>query len=245
MDSRHGLLGIAMRLAAATAFALLAALIKLASDAGIGTVELVFYRFAFGFIPLAIWIALRRDWGAWRTQRPGAHIGRAALGLLTMALTFGALAWLPLAEATTIAFAAPLLSVVLSATILREPVGRYRWSAVAAGLLGVVIVMRPGGGGAPLAPLGLALAVAGARGVAGVTITRRQIGRTEGTATVVLWFTGLSLVASGLLMPFFGEAHDLDGWLLLAGVGIAGGLGQLFMTTSLRYASVSRVVPFD
>jgi drug/metabolite transporter (DMT)-like permease len=244
-DSRRRLLGIAMRLAAATCFALMAAIIKLASEAGTGTVELVFYRFAFSFIPLLAWIAARREWDAWRTERPGAHVGRAMLGLATMALTFGALVWLPLAEATTIAFAAPLLSVVLSAAILREPVGRYRWGAVAAGLIGVAIVMRPGGSHAPLAPIGLALAIAGALGSAGVTITLRQIGRTEGMTTVVLWFTSLSCAATALLMPFYGRGHNLPGWLLLAAIGILGGIGQLFMTASLRHAPVSAVVPFD
>jgi drug/metabolite transporter (DMT)-like permease len=244
IDSRRRLPGIAMRLASATCFALMAAAIKLGGDAGIGTFELVFYRFAFGLVPLLGWIAARGEWNAWRTRRPAAHVGRGVLGLVTMALTFGALAWLPLAEAITIAFAAPLLSVALSALLLREPVGYHRWSAVAAGLIGVAIVMRPGGGPA-LPAIGLALAGAGALGVAGVTITLRQIGRTEGPATVVLWFTCLSLAATGLLMPWLGKAHDAHEWLLLAAVGLTGGAGQLFMTTSLRFAPVSTVVPFD
>jgi drug/metabolite transporter (DMT)-like permease len=240
---QNRLLGIALRAGAVSCFGFMAAAIKLGEDAGIGTLELVFYRFLFGLAPLLAWIAWRRDFGVWRTRRPLAHIGRAVLGLVTMTLTFNALAWLPLAEATTMGFVAPLFAVMLSALILREPVGRHRWSAVALGLVGVAVVMQPGGEALPLA--GLLIALAGAFGVAAVTITLRQIARTERPTTVVLWFTCFSLLATGTTMPFAGQAHDSYQWLLLVGVGTAGGVGQLLMTASLKAAPVSVVVPFD
>jgi drug/metabolite transporter (DMT)-like permease len=194
-------------------------------------------------VPLLLWIWRTGNRDVWRTTRPAAHVWRAALGLTTMVLTFSALSYLPLAEATTIAFAAPLFAVVLSAAALKEQVGRHRWSAVALGFVGVLLVMQPHGESFPL--LGLALAIAGALGVGAVTITLRQIGRTEGTQTIVLWFTCLSLLAVGLLMPFYARAHDGRTWLILVALGGFGGLGQLLMTASLRYAPVSAVVPFD
>jgi drug/metabolite transporter (DMT)-like permease len=87
--------------------------------------------------------------------------------------------------------------------------------------------------------------VGGALGVAAVTITLRQIGRTESTPTIVLWFTTLSMIASGFLLPFYGEGHSSREWLILAGLGLSGGIGQLFLTSSLRFAPVSVVVPLD
>ena len=240
---QNRLLGIALRVGAATSFGLMAAAIKLGHEAGIATPELVFYRFAFGLPPLLAWMALTGSFGAWRTQRPAMHIGRGVLGLVTMTLAFVALAFLPLAEAATIGFVAPLFSVVLSALVLKEPVGRYRWSAVAVGFVGVIIVMQPAGSHLP--PVGLALALASALGVAAVTITIRQMGKTESTPTTVLWFTGFSMLATGTLLPFYGEAHDAHEWLILAGLGLAGGIGQLFLTSSLRFAPVPVVVPFD
>ena len=240
---QNRLLGIGLRIGAATSFGFMAAMIKLGHEAGIHIVELVFYRFAFGLPPLLAWIAFTRDFGAWRTERPLAHLTRGVLGLTTMVLAFSALAFLPLAEATTIGFVAPLFSVMLSALILAEPVGRYRWSAVATGFVGVLIVMQPSGSGLP--PLGLALALLSALGVAAVTIAIRRIGRTESTPTTVLWFTGFSMLASGALLPFFGEAHDAAGWAILIALGLFGGLGQLFLTSSLRFAPVPVVVPFD
>lgn len=241
--AQNRLAGIGLRVGATTCFAFMAATIKLGYEAGVSTPELAFFRFAIGLVPLLGWIAWSRNHGAWRTQRPIAHAARAAIGLTTMVLAFSALAYLPLAEATTIGFAAPLFAVALSALILKEKVGRHRWSAVAIGFLGVLVVMRPGG--TQVEPIGLALAIAAAFGVGLVTITIRQIGRTEGTQTTVLWFSLLSILLLSALMPFYASAHPPRTWLILTALGLFGGFGQLFLTSSLRFAPVSVVVPFD
>ena len=241
--TQNRLLGIGLRIGATASIGCMAASIKLGHEAGINTPELIFYRFALGLPPMLAWMALTREFGAWRSRRPLAQIGRAALGLATMSFVFSTLYYLPLAEATTIGFAAPLFSVILSALILSEAVGRHRWSAVAIGFAGVLIVMQPSGSHLP--PIGLALALMAALGVATVTITIRQIGKTEGTLTTVLWFTAFSMIATGLFLPFYGEAHDARQWLILVALGLSGGLGQLFLTSSLRFAPVSVVVPFD
>jgi drug/metabolite transporter (DMT)-like permease len=240
---QNRLLGIALRIGATTCFAFMAAMIKLGYTAGVSTPELAFYRFAFGLPPLLIWIGWSRNPGAWRTERPMAHVSRAIIGLTTMLLAFGSLAYLPLAESTTIGFAAPLFAVALSALVLKEQVGRHRWSAVALGFVGVLIVMRPGGTHVP--PIGLVLALLAAFGVGVVTITIRQIGRTESTQTTVLWFSLLSMLALATTLPFYARMHDAQTWGILAALGLFGGMGQLFLTSSLRFAPVSVVVPFD
>ena len=240
---QNRLLGIGLRLGAATSFGIMAAMIKLGDQAGISIPEMAFYRFLFGLPPLLAWMAWTRNFGAWKTRRPLAHLTRGILGLGTMVLAFTGLTYLPLAEATTISFVAPLFSVMLSALILRERVGRYRWSAVALGFVGVLIVMRPGGGNLPA--IGLALALGAALRVALVTITIRQIGRTESTPTTVLWFSLFSILAVGTFMPVYGQWHDVRGWTILFALGLSGGIGQLFLTSSLRFAPVPVVVPFD
>ena len=241
---QNRLLGIGLRVGAATSFAIMAAMIKLGYDAGVSTPELVFYRFTFGLPPLLGWIILSRNYGAWRTQRPFAHLTRAAIGLSSMVFAFSALDYLPLAEATVISFAAPLFSVILSVLILKEQVGRHRWSAVAIGFIGVLIVMQPGGTHLPM--IGLVIAAMAAFGVACVNITIRQIGRTEGAQTTVLWFTLTSMLIVGLFfMPFYARAHGGGTWAVLVALGLAGGAGQLFLTASLRYAPVPVIVPFD
>ncbi len=240
---QNRLLGIGLRVGAATSFAFMAAAIKLSADHGVHLAEIAFWRFAFGLPPLLLWMALTGSLGAWRTKRPLAHLWRGAIGLSTMVVAFSAVTLLPLAEASTLSFIAPLFSVALSALFLGEQVGRHRWTAVAVGLAGVMVVMQPGG--TRLDPVGLALAVLAALGVAGVTITLRQIGKTERTPTIVFWFTCFSMLGTGLFLPVYGQPHDAGTWAILLGLGLSGGIGQLFLTSSLRFAPVPVVVPFD
>ena len=115
---QNRLLGIGLRVGAATSFAFMAAGIKLAAAQRVNVPEIAFYRFAFGLPPLLVWIALTGSFGAWRTARPLAHLWRGVIGLSTMVVAFSAVTLLPLAEATTLSFIAPLFSVALSALVL-------------------------------------------------------------------------------------------------------------------------------
>lgn len=234
---------IAFRLGAAVGFTVMAALIKVAADAGVAVVEIMFWRFAFGLPPLFGFIALRSSFQVVRTRHFPAHLWRAAIGLTAMYLSFRALTLLPLAEATTISFAAPLFAIALSALMLGEQVGPRRWSAVAIGFVGVLIVADPGG--ESLLAAGLAFAVGGAIGVAAVTIAIRRIGRTEAPETTVFWFTTLSLAVLAFWLPSSSTPHDGREWLVLIGIGLAGGAAQLFMTASLSLARVAVIAPFD
>lgn len=239
---RHGR-AISYRLGAATLFAAMAALIKLAVERDIAVVEIMFWRFAFGLPPLFLYIALRSNARVVRTRRIGAHVWRAGIGLLSMYLSFQALALLPLAEATTIGFAAPLFAIALSALVLHEKVGPRRWTAVLLGFMGVVMVADPAGGALPAA--GLAFAVGGAVGVAAVTIAIRRISRTEAPETVVFWFSALCLPVLGAFLPAAATPHDAAEWMILVALGVAGGMAQLLMTGSLSFARIAVIAPFD
>jgi drug/metabolite transporter (DMT)-like permease len=234
--------GVVMRLVAITCFSIMAALIKLSYAHGAQTPEIMFYRSFFGLPPLIAWIAWERNWGAWRTGRPLAHFGRSVIGIVSMTLGFSALGLLPLAEATTISFGAPLFALALSAPLLGERVGTAKWIAVAFGFLGVLVVMQPGG---ELPLIGTMVAVGAALGVALVTVTLRSISRTESTQTTVLWFTLFVTIATGLLLPWFGQWHGLTTWLLLVAVGLFGGVGQIGLTASLRFAPIATLAPLD
>jgi drug/metabolite transporter (DMT)-like permease len=166
-----------------------------------------------------------------------------ALGLTSMALNFLAILLLPLAEATAIGFTVPIFATILAALVLGEPTGRWRWGAVFAGFVGVLLIVDPGGGGVPLT--GAAVALVGAGLTAAVTIVIRRLGATERASTTVFWFAASSLVPLGLLMLHFGRAHDGTTFALLAGMALAGGLAQLTLTASLRLAPVALVMPMD
>lgn len=241
-DHDHVLTGILCRVGSGLSFSTMGALLKLASMEGLNAPELVFYRSIFSLPVVLLFVLKRESLAALRPNNPLAHLWRSGLGLLSMGLTFQALILLPLADATAINFTAPIFATILSYLVLKEDVRRYRWAAVVVGFIGVVIIARPGGSSLPA--LGVAIALAGAIGQAGVTTTLRQIQKSENLAAIVFWFAVAGITVGALLMPFFGHLHAAQAFAFVAAGGLAGGLGQLFMTASLR-APVSVVTPFD
>jgi drug/metabolite transporter (DMT)-like permease len=237
------MLGVGLRIISATSFACMSALLKLANGHGVNTAEMIFYRNAGAMPIVAAWVTLGPGWQAVRTRHPMAHLTRSGLGLGAMLLSFGTLSLLPLGEATALTYAAPILSTLLSALLLRELVGPHRWAAVATGFVGVLLVVHPTGEGLPL--LGVVTGICAAFGQAAVMITVRQISRSETIAAIVFWFTTMTMLAGALMLPFFGHSHDGATYAMLFAAGLCGGCAQITMTASLRHAPVAVVMPFD
>ncbi|RED15692.1 DMT family transporter [Parasphingopyxis lamellibrachiae] len=235
--------GIMLRIAAATVFSLMAAMVKIGSDYGLHTIEMIFWRFAFALPPILVWIALRPGFSIIKTKRPRAHLWRALIGLVAMGCSYYSITLLPLAEATTISFAAPVFATLLSAVFLMETVGWHRWGAVVAGFVGVLVVMQPQNATLPLN--GLIVALVAAFGVACVIVTIRQISKTERAMTTVFWFTLIAALVTGFIVPFYGTNHDWLGWAIMFAIAVLGGTAQLLLTASLRVAPVVVVAPFD
>lgn len=242
-SSDRVLLAAMLRLSSVIVFATMNALIKLAEAGGAHLAEAIFFRQTFALLPVTLWIALGPGLGSIRTQRIGAHLFRTALGLTSMMFVFGTILLLPLAESTTLQFTLPIFATILGAVILREPTGWHRWSAVGVGFLGVLVITRPGH--AMMSPIGLFTGLMGAMLAASVSILLRQIGKTEGAATTVFWFSALSIPPTGIAFAIFAQPHPLTTWGWLVLVGICGGIAQLLMTSSLKLAPVSLVVPMD
>lgn len=234
--------GILCRIGSGLSFATMGALLKLASMEGMNAPELVFYRSLFSLPVVLAWVISQESLRVLRPNRPMAHVWRGLLGIVSMGLTFQALILLPLAEATAINFTAPIFATILSFFVLREAVGVHRWTAVMVGFAGVLVVTRPGGSSLPM--LGVAIALAAAFCQATVTTTLRRLQRSEHFAAIVFWFAVSGIVVGALAMPAFGAAHGAKAFALVIAGGLIGGLGQLFMTASLR-APVSSVAPFD
>ena len=241
-DHDHVVSGILCRIGSGFSFATMGALLKLASEQGLNAPELVFYRSLFSLPVILFWVLSRESLAALRPNRPLAHVWRSGLGLLSMGLTFQALILLPLADATAINFTAPIFATILSFLLLREFVGAHRWAAVLVGFVGVLIVARPGGSSLPL--LGVVIALVGALGQAGVTTTLRHLQGSENVVAIVFWFAVAGVSVGALLIPFFGGIHGPKAMALVIAGGLAGGAGQLLMTSSLR-APVAVVSPFD
>jgi drug/metabolite transporter (DMT)-like permease len=234
---------LGLRLFSVTSFSAMGAIIKLASESGIRLPEIMFWRQFLALPVILLWIAVGPGFASLRTNLLPIHARRTVLGLMAMTCTFGALVLLPLAEATTFSFTVPIFATILAAIIFRERVGIHRWAAVLAGFAGVLIVLQPGQ--VPIPLLGAAVGLAAAFMVGVTSLQIRALGRTEAAPTTVFWFTILSVPILILILPFVFTPHDPREWGYLAAIGTLGGMGQLGMTASLRYAPVSTVVVVD
>jgi drug/metabolite transporter (DMT)-like permease len=243
-SARHRpLLALTIRLGAIGALATMSALIKLASQRGIHLLEIMFWRQAIT-IPIALaWVMATGGIGMLATKRPGTHLIRGIYGSIGMVLNFGAVILLPLAEATTMSFTAPIWAVILSTLLLKEKVGVWRWSAVALGFIGVLVIAQPGSGHIPL--LGALVGIGGAFMVALISIQIADLNRTDKPLTIVFYFALFSTPLTAIAMPFVATAHDTQGWLLLLGIGLTGAAGQLLLTAALRFGKVASVIVMD
>jgi len=237
------MLAIALRLGAAVMLAVMFALVKLAGERGASLPEILLWRQGLAIPLLLGWMVLARRTDLLRTQRLWVHGRRALLGLSSMSLLFGATALLPLAELTTLTFVGPLFAVILSALLLRERVGLWRWSAVALGFAGVAVVAQPSGQALPAAGVAMAACAALLNGL--ITVQIRDLGRTEHPLTTVLFFSAFSALVLAPLQLIYGQAHPPTVWLMLLGSGLFGFLGQLGLTGALRYGGVASVTVMD
>lgn len=237
------LAAIGMRLLATVLLSAMFAIAKIAQERGVNLVEILFFRQAIAVLPVLALVLAGPGLASLKTRRPWGHLGRTAVGLTGMSFNFAAVAMLPLAEAQTLWFATPLFAVLLSAVVLGERVGWHRWSAVALGFVGVLIVVQPQSGNLPVA--GAAVGLTAALLTAMVTILLRQLGRTEPALTTVFWFGTLSAIPLGCLIPWFIGPHDATSWALIIAMGVVGGLGQVALTYSLQFAPVSTVATVD
>lgn len=241
-------LGIALKLGATLAFSLMYVAIRLAGAVPVG--EAVFFRAFFALVPLFVLSVFTVGPAAVvRTQRPFLHLVRSAAGVTSMFLNFAALKLLPLAELTGFSFVAPIFAVVLAALVLREHVGPYRGAAVVIGFAGVLFMLEPHGGVGAIVGAGLsagsALALLGALLSSFVVIFIRQMSTTERSEAIVFYFMTFTAIAGALTMIRWHVVltPKMTLWLVLC--GLLGGIGQICMTFSYRYAEPSLLAPFD
>ncbi|MGV8923304.1 MAG: DMT family transporter [Thermomonas sp.] len=195
-------------------------------------------------LPLVLaWVLLTTGLRPLLRIRWGLHVLRGVLGIVMMGSFVYALKRLPLSTAYSIFFVAPLLITALSVPILGEKVGPRRWTAIAVGLLGVLTVLRPTDAGV-LTWAGLAVLVA-ALAYAVSAITVRVLARTDSNQAMVFWMLAMLALGSGVLAwPGWVSLRMQDAWII-AGVGIAGSLGQYTITEAFRRGEASLIAPLE
>lgn len=243
--------GAMLMLGATAAFTVMGAIVKQAGES-LPFPELMFFRNFFA-MPVVLAIAIRRGstWTLLRTKRFPGHLLRAFTGTAAMSCGFFSLTILPLAEQTALSYTTPLFVTLLSIPFLGEKVGVHRWAAVLGGFAGIVVIALGQGAfqgaaeASPLLVIGTVVAVSNGIFSAMTTLLVRGLSATESSTTIVMWQSLLMTAITGLALPFVWVTPSATEWLLLAGIGLFGGIGQVMLTEAYASAQVSSIGPYS
>jgi drug/metabolite transporter (DMT)-like permease len=167
---------------------------------------------------------------------------RAVIGTVSLTVTFAAYSLMPMADTTALLFTSSLFVPVLSVIFLRESVGPYRWSAVAIGFAGVVIMSRPSG---DVYTLGIAVALCAALMHAILQIILRYLGRYESPETVSFYFFVIGTFITALALPFVAVTPTTAEIPLLLGCGLSGAAAQWLLSVAFKNAPAAIVTVFN
>jgi len=233
--------GALFMLAAACCFAANGALIKILLASGLHPLQITFVRLLVGVVGVLpfVW---RAGWASLKTRHPGIHALRALAGGCAMVCGVAALDQLRLADFTAISFSQPLFAVILAVLVLGETVGWRRWGATLVGFIGVVIMVRPGGGAFEAGAL---LAVAMAFGIAVAVIMAKRLPAEESQATMLFYFSLATVIVFAVPALAVWRMPTATETLGLIGFGFAGLITQALMIAAYRSGEASVVAPFD
>ena len=229
-------------LAAVASFSLMDAGMKLLS-AHYPPLQVTLLRGAASLPFVLVWVLASAGVRSIVPVRWGLHLMRGVLGMVMIGCFVYALRRMPLSTAYTLYFVAPLLVAALSVPLLGEKVGPRRWTAIGIGLLGVVVVLRPGVDGLVSLPGLMVLLAATAYAIAAVTVS--LLTRTDTPQSMVVWFLAIMAVGAGLAA--------IPGWVplrwehaaLILGMGLAGAFGQIALTSAFMRGDASMIAPLE
>lgn len=203
--------------------------------------QIVHARFLFGFLVIcALLLVLQRS-GGFRSRRPFLHALRAFCGVGGLSLWVVAITQMPLADVTAIVFANPLFVLIFCVLALRENVGLRRWTAVAVGFCGVLVIAQPSSNLIQPAVF-FALCAAMLMGIDIGLI--RLLARYDHPLTALAINNGLCALLSGLLAVFVWKSPSFEQWLLLISIGLTVVVGQIALLRAITISQASFVAPY-
>jgi drug/metabolite transporter (DMT)-like permease len=204
--------------------------------------QFVLLRSIFG---LLIFITMMRRYGGvenLKTNKWQWHLLRTLLASGAMFGFFYGLARMPLVNALTLGFTAPLMVTALLVPFLGEHVGWRRWTAVVFGFIGVLIILRPGAG--LMTPAAMAV-IAAAFCYACLAITARKLSTTETSYSLSVYVITGPLLISGILLPGDWVAPSAPGWGLFMLAGASSAIAWIGIIGGYRRASPAMLAPFE
>ncbi|MFT4256831.1 MAG: DMT family transporter [Pseudoxanthomonas sp.] len=232
----------AWMLAAVASFSLMDAAMKLLS-AHYPPMQVAMLRGASSLPFVLAWVLASAGFRAIVPVRWSLHLLRGLLGIVAIACFSFALKRLPMSTAYTIFFVSPMLVAMLSMPLLGEKVGPRRWVAIVVGLVGVAVVLRPGANGTFSLAAVMVLASALAYALASVLVRLQT--RSDTSQAMVVWFLALMALGAGVLAVPGWVPLRLSDAALIAGMGLAGALGQIALTRAFQLGEASMVAPLE
>ncbi len=180
--------------------------------------------------------------GSLKSNRPGLQLSRIGLAVISMLFSFSAVIHLPLADATAISFAKSFFITIFAVLFLKEMVGVYRWSAVAIGFVGVMIMLQPGTAEFSIYSIS---ALVGAAGAAAIMIILRVLSQIDSVDTIMTWSAlgvGLAMAIPGI---YYWQPLAMFDWGLLAILVVVTYFGQRCNIFAFKHGEASLLASLD
>ncbi|MEQ1613293.1 MAG: DMT family transporter [Hyphomicrobiaceae bacterium] len=207
----------------------------------IPTLEIVFLRSLFTIL-VTLPIVFRPGQVSWRTNNLPMQMTRGAVGVCSMSFWYYALGQMPLADAGALSFLTAIFVTIGAAFWFGEPVGLRRWGAVIVGLIGALVVLKPGAGVISWA----AIAAAGSSALWAVSLLMSKELAKYDSVTTITFYQPLMILPVAMLgtIPFW-VTPSLEVWLCLFAMGVAAAIGNYGYVKAIRIADVAISMPAD
>jgi len=235
----------ALMATSALLFACMTVTLRLAT-AHVSAFEAGFFRSLFGLV-FSLPLLIKPGFALLRTAHFSLYLLRSLFGTMAMLCSFWAVAHLPLATAVSISYSTPLFVTIGAVFLLGEIVRARRWTAVAIGFIGILVILRPGATTELIErdPFDMLVALAGAAIAAGSYISIKFLSRTEPPDAVVIYMTLIMTPLSLIPASFYWTWPDAAGWFWVILTGLLATLGQVFMTRAYQAGDVSALIPIN
>ncbi len=240
-DRQSLIKGIILMLVAVNILAVMDGLAKYLAEAGYPVIQILWARFFFNallVLPIAAW---RHRGLMLRPANPAAQVGRGLLHAFGTLLLFMAYARMPLADALAVYYAYPFVVTALAPFLLGEQTGWRRWTAVAIGFGGTLMIIRPG---IDSLNSGAVLALVGSVAFAFYLILTRKLARTAPADLTLSYQSTSAAIAISLIVPFFWVTPDAFALGLFFAIGAISALGHLMIIYAFEHAPASTLAPF-